>query len=206
MPKNAFIGTWSANGRHPDHGRFGAAVQSGILAPAQQGEETTAMGQNLLPAFLQIISAAVTPVVMLSACSALILGINAKHTGLSDRIRQAAGEFREPAASAARRAQLAHEIAVFQRRFTLAWRAAWLLYGAVILFILTTLVIVLQQNGPRPLAAAPVTLFVLGVALMLGASCLELAELSLAARTMSAELDDILTADRSPMADPNQRG
>ena len=149
------------------------------------------MNPNVLPAFLQIISAAVTPVVMLSACSTLILGINNKHAGLSDRIRAAAAEFRGPGVSDARRAQLARQIDTFQRRFNLAWMAVCLLYGAVIFFILTTLAIVLQQNRPHPLAAAPVTLFVLGVASMLGASCLELAELSLAARTLRTELDDI---------------
>jgi len=149
------------------------------------------MNPNQFPAFLQVISAAVTPVVMLSACSALILGINAKHTGLADRIRAAADEYRRPHATRLRRSQLAGEIAIFRRRFNLAWIAVCLLYGAVIFFILTTLVIVLQQRHPHPLAATPVTLFVIGVVLMLGAACLEMAELSLAARTLQSGLSDI---------------
>jgi hypothetical protein len=128
---------------------------------------------------------------MLSACSTLILGINSKHAGLADRIRASAAEFRGDGVSAKRRAQLAREIAIFQKRFTMTWLAVCHLYCAVILFILTTIVIVLQQNGPHPLAAAPVTLFIIGVALMFGAICLELAEVSLAARTLTVDLMDI---------------
>jgi len=91
------------------------------------------MNQNLLPAFLRIISAAVTPVVMLSACSTLILGINAKHTGLADHIRAAAAEVRGPGMSDARRVQLIGQIQTFHRRFNLAWMAVCLLLQEVML-------------------------------------------------------------------------
>jgi hypothetical protein len=44
--------------------------------------------------FLSLISAAVTPVVMISACAVLIMGIASKHAGLSDRVRTLASEYR----------------------------------------------------------------------------------------------------------------
>ena len=122
---------------------------------------------------------------MLSACSTLILGLNSKHAGLSDRIRGAASEFRSPETSDARRAQLVGQIAIFRSRFTYTW------------VILTTLSIVVQQYGVHLPSALPLALFILGVALMLGAACLELAEVSLAARTLQAELDDILDPPRA---------
>ena len=44
---------------------------------------------------LQLINAAVTPVVMISACATLIIGINTKHSGAADRVREIARRYRD---------------------------------------------------------------------------------------------------------------
>lgn len=158
------------------------------------------MNPNLLPVFLQVISAAVTPVVMLSACSTLILGINAKHTALSDRVRAATVEFRQKETADARRSQLVQEVGIFHRRFVFTWLALCALYGAVILFILTTLLIILMQNRMHIGGSGPLSLFVGGVALMLCAALLEFAEIALATKSLHVEMKDILTL---PAANPD---
>ena len=162
-----------------------------------EGNYRFLMNPNVLPVFLQTISAAVTPVVMLSACSTLILGINTKHTGLSDRVRAATMEYRQQETSESRRTQLVQEIGIFHQRFVLTWLALCVLYGAVIFFILTTLLIIVMQNKMRIGSGAPLSLFIFGVALMLCAAFLELGETSLAAKSLRVEMKDILTLPHS---------
>src|SRR5438552_10239630 len=94
-------------------------------------------------ALLQLISAAVTPVVMISACAALILGINNKHTGISDRLRNLLVECRNSDTPKERRDQLLEESAVFYRRFRLTLYSLFALYAAVIAFTLTALLLLL---------------------------------------------------------------
>src|SRR5580698_5017740 len=72
---------------------------------------------------LHIISAAVTPVVMISACASLLLTINNKHSNISDRMRNLAVELRSGNCTPARRKQVLSEIGVFRRRFSLTYVA-----------------------------------------------------------------------------------
>ena len=141
--------------------------------------------------FLQIIGAAVTPVVMISACASLILGINAKHTGLADRARAVAAELRSLPPDARRRVSLLLQVQLFQRRFRMTWLSLTVLYAAVAIFTLTTLVILVGRHHLNDSNRPALALFLLGVVLMLLASGLEILETLLASRTLAAELSDV---------------
>ncbi|HLV81059.1 MAG TPA: DUF2721 domain-containing protein [Chthonomonadaceae bacterium] len=149
------------------------------------------METNTVSGLLDLISAAVTPVVLISACAALILGINNKHTGISDRMRTMAAEYRQAETLPARRRQIYDEILVFRRRFRLTWYALGALYGAVMLFTATTLQIIFTH---RRLATGPMStlaLFEAGVVLMFVASCLEIFEVFFSLKSLDIEMRDL---------------
>ena len=147
---------------------------------------------------LTLISAAVTPVVMISACATLILGINAKHTGAADRVRDLARRYRDEADSTEEKnAALREQIQIFYRRFLISRTALWLLYIAVAVFIVCILSIVLIQkhflNSNR--AGGALWLFIGGVALMLSAVCLEFQEIHLSRRSLFLEVRELVSPE-----------
>jgi uncharacterized protein DUF2721 len=138
---------------------------------------------------LEVITAALTPVVMISTCAVLILGIGNKHTAMSDRLRELTIEFRQPATIAARKSNLRRQMQLFQRRIRHASAAHRWLYSAVTCFVTITPLMIVGRTavlGPFILA-----LFVSGVLLMLGAVVSELLELRLANRTLEMEMEDV---------------
>jgi uncharacterized protein DUF2721 len=144
--------------------------------------------------FLSLISAAVTPVVMISACAVLIMGIATKHAGLSDRARALAAEYRATSEESGRRPVLRRELREFMRRAVLSWLAHCLIYSAAITFSATVLVALLALR--RPVWGAPtVGLFILGTVLLVAALILEFTELLLAQATLRWETSDILSQE-----------
>jgi hypothetical protein len=140
---------------------------------------------------LAIISAAVTPVVMISAAAALVMGLNQKHNALSERLRALMAEFREPETTAARRLSISEQAALFQQRFRYLDRAVRWLYGAVASFVLSTLLITLISHDRQRWDPAAIALFELGIALMLGAVVEALLETRQTRRTLELELRDL---------------
>jgi hypothetical protein len=140
---------------------------------------------------LQVIAAAVTPVVMISAAALLITGVNQKHTALGDRLRVLVAEFRAAGTTPERRENLRAQIRLFARRLAFVATAHLWLYASVACFVAMVLVITV---GSRSLVGERVTLtfFVIGIALMMGALLAELTELRLAGRTLELELRDVL--------------
>ncbi len=149
-------------------------------------------------ALLQLISSAVTPVVMISACASLALGANNKHASISDRVRASIVEYRLPTTSEDRRVQLLRQLRIFRRRFTFTWLAVVATYLAIASFTLTTLLILITQRGLSS-GTGTIGLFVLGVVLMLVVALLEIGESSLSTRTLDIEMCDILeTPHKTP--------
>lgn len=141
--------------------------------------------------FLTLINAAVTPVVMISACAVLIMGIGSKHAGLSDRARALAAEYRTTQADSGRRFALRRQLRMFLRRAALAWLAHCLLYLAATAFSANVLVTLLALR--RPAWGGPtIGLFVLGTLLLVPALILELIELLLAQATLRWDTEDVL--------------
>jgi hypothetical protein len=147
---------------------------------------------------LQVVTSAVTPVVLISAAAGLILGINQKNTSLADRLRALAVEFRAPATTAARRATIHAQVRLFARRFAYVSFALQGLYAAVVCFVAMVFVITLTpRTASWDLAA--LGLFVLGVALMLGAVGGEVLETRMAGRTVALEIEDVLAPAVPPV-------
>lgn len=150
------------------------------------------MNPGVASSLLQLISAAVTPVVMISACAALILGVNNKHTAIADRLRLFAADLRSSQASADRKSQIGEQMSVFFHRYRLTWLSLASLYGSVISFILMILVIILAQKRIMHWEPGALLLFVLGIALMLCAVVFEVLEIRLSIRSLEVELRDVM--------------
>lgn len=144
--------------------------------------------------FLSLISAAVTPVVMISACAVLIMGIANKHAGLSDRARALAAEYRDTPAESGRRPVLQRELRGFMRRSVLSWLAHCLIYLATVSFAATVLVALLALRR-RAWGPEMIGLFVFGTVMLVLALILEFAELLLAQATLRWETSDILSQE-----------
>jgi Protein of unknown function (DUF2721) len=141
--------------------------------------------------FLALIGAAVTPVVMISACAILISGVGSRHTELSDRIRALAAEYRGTASETPRRAVLFSELRDFMCRSRLTWLAHCFLYLATADFaaaVLATLHALRRSEWGQP----TLTLFIIGCVLLFVALLLMLCELLLAQRTLDREAADIV--------------
>lgn len=139
---------------------------------------------------LGLITAAVTPVVMLSAAALLIMGVNHKYALLAGRIRALSAEFRLDGLSAARRENVRGQLEVFALRFRLVTLAHQALYTAVILLAATVFTIGLSRllAGWEPVALG---LFLAGVAVTVAGVAAELLEVRLARRTLALELADV---------------
>ena len=143
---------------------------------------------------LQLISAAVTPVVMISACATIILGINAKHTGAADRVRELATRYRDEAGeSEERKANLREQVQVFYRRFLISRASLWMLFMAIAVFIACVLTILASQKRMLSADSGAFFLFLIGVSLMFSAVCLEFAELHLSKRSLFLEVRDLVS-------------
>ncbi len=149
--------------------------------PAQNPEE-----------LLQLITAAVTPVVMVSVSATLILGINSKHQSVAERIRSLTGEFRLPATGEERRKSISRQMILFQRRLFYVSTAQLLLYLAIAIFLASVIVIILS-NTRSSWTPAAFGLFLAGVFLMIVAVILEFQELRLASRTLGLEMQESMS-------------
>lgn len=143
------------------------------------------------PFYLQLISSAVTPVVMISACSGLLITINSRHNDLSSRQRMAAADIRHAATNALRRKQLLTEVDIFHRRFLLLQTALICLYSAVGVFLLTTLLILLSSVKMMTADRIALSLFAFGSSLVLVAVICQVTELTQATSTLRIELSDL---------------
>jgi len=150
------------------------------------------MNPDAAPALLQLISSAVTPVVMISACASLILGINNKNSSLADRVRLAVAECRTTELSDSRRQQLVLQIAIFYRRYVLSWAALVMLFSAIIIFVLTVVMIVLTQRNRIHLEGIVLGMFLIGTVFMLAAAAVEVWEIAFANRSLQIEMSDIV--------------
>ena len=140
---------------------------------------------------LQLIAAAVTPVVLISAAAILISGINQKHQSLSDRVRSLAAEVRAGGVSGMRQASIHAQMDIFRQRLEYVAAAHRLLHVSVTCFLLMVLAITLEARV-RLWDRLALGLLVVGVALMLIAVGLELFDLSRALQTLKLDVEDVV--------------
>jgi len=139
---------------------------------------------------LQQIAAAVTPAVMVSACGLIALGLDNQTARMAMRMRDLAREWRALPAENARRERLARQIGVLDRRHGLYSRALLLDYGALLAFVVTSLLWLAQVFMAVP-PELPVSVFAAGV-LMLGAmAVLAIASVHLSRKALRIEWDEV---------------
>ncbi|MDQ2733369.1 MAG: DUF2721 domain-containing protein [Armatimonadota bacterium] len=143
------------------------------------------------PGLLTTITAAVTPVVMISAGASIILGVNQKMTALADRIRLLAAEFRSEETSATRKNALQVQVRLLNQRFYYAGMANLWTYLSVVCFIATVLDITLTPHH-KFWDRFGLSLFVTGIILLLIAVVTELLEIRMARRTVNLEVNDVV--------------
>jgi len=139
---------------------------------------------------LRDVTAAVTPVVMISASAILISGINSKHQSLSDRVRGLAAEYGLAASTTVRKENIRKQIAFFRRRLRYVYTAHVSLYCATDCFVAMVMVISFMAKASA-LVSATLPFFMAGVVLILVAVGFEIRELRMSSQTMLLELFDI---------------
>jgi hypothetical protein len=126
---------------------------------------------------------------MVSAAGLLANGVQAKNLHLADRIRALMTEYRRPDTTVPRRAQLAAQLGLFHRRVRLSQWSLDLIYLAILCFIVTSLLLASQLWFGPP--AVPVTIFAVGVAVLVVALVLEFVEMWIALETIRIEMRDV---------------
>jgi hypothetical protein len=143
---------------------------------------------------IQQIGAAVTPAVMVSACGLVALGLDNQISRMATRLRELAREHRSAEATSSRRATIAAQVAVLDRRHAIYYRALILNYAALFAFVLTSLLWLGQAVFPIP-TELPVLVFALGVLLLAGMAVLVIAAIHHARLTVQAEAAEVLGPD-----------
>lgn len=152
---------------------------------------------------LERIAAAVTPAVMMSACGLLALGLDNQVARMSARLRDLAREWRELPPPSPRRALVGDQIAVLDRRHGLYSKALLLNYGALLAFVVTSLLWLSQAWWGVP-QELPLVVFGLGVAMLAAMAVLVIASVTLARSTIEVEAGDVLRerGRRPPRGEP----
>jgi len=137
------------------------------------------------------ISAAITPVVMISANAILIGAISSKHQSMSDRLRALTAEWRNEATPVVRRDAIAGQVRLFNQRLRWVTWSHIVLYTATACFIAMVIVIAVSP-AIEAMSGASLRLLIAGVALMFVGILLELLDLAKARATVALEVKDIL--------------
>ena len=136
------------------------------------------------------ISAAVTPVVMISANAILIGAISSKHQSMSDRMRALTAEWRHADTTGERRGVIARQVRLFDDRLRWVTWSHIVLYAATACFILMVIDIAVSTRL-QSWQGISVGLLLAGVALMFAGILLELLDLAKARETVQLELNDM---------------
>lgn len=137
------------------------------------------------------ISAAVTPVVMISANAILISAISAKHQSMSDRLRALTTEWRSASTPGDRREAIVGQLRLFDQRLRWVTWSHIILYTATACFIAMVIVIAVSP-AIEAMSGASLGLLIAGVAPMFVGILLELLDLAKAGATVGLELREIL--------------
>jgi hypothetical protein len=149
---------------------------------------------------IRVIGAAVTPAVMVSGCGILATGLDNQVSRITARVRDMVREWRTLPEGHLRRALLKEEVAILDRRHALLARALMLDYAALLSFVATSLLYLVQRRFNVP-EVAPVVVFSLGVALLGGIAVYALASLRLSRRAIALETQELFAEPPSPPKD-----
>jgi hypothetical protein len=140
---------------------------------------------------VDVIATAVAPIVMVSATGLLFIGVQTKNLHLADRVRDLMREYRAAVSSkdTERCEAIKAQIVLFDRRIRLSQRALESLYGAIVCFVTTTLLLALAPWMGQTAVPTPVIggIFILGIAALLLALVLEFLEMRAGLSTIAIE-------------------
>jgi hypothetical protein len=158
------------------------------------------MMPETLPGALGVLSAMITPAILILASGSLILATSSRMGRVIDRVREIAREFEQVAAQPeARPGQKKLLFTLLSRTITrarLIQRALTWLYLALSFFIGTSVAIGVIATFRLPHVWIPLTSGFLGALLLLSASFLLIAESRIGLGSVYAEMDYVWTAGR----------
>jgi hypothetical protein len=128
---------------------------------------------------------------MVSACGLIALGLDNQISRMANRLRELVREHRAEGSSPERRAALAEQVAQFDRRHALYYRALILNYSALFAFVLTS-ALWLAGEPLRIPPELPAAVFAIGVLLLAGMAVLVVASIHHARTTIEAEAAEVL--------------
>lgn len=146
-------------------------------------------------ASIQRIVVAVTPAVMLSACGLLALGLDNQAARMTGRIRELVRESRGLPPATPRRTALRAEVLILTRRHSLLTTALLCNYGALLAFVLASLLSLAQGIVPLGGEAVPFAVFTVGVMLLAGMAVLTLASVRLSRNAIRHEEEEIAAGE-----------
>jgi len=140
---------------------------------------------------LTLISAAVTPVVLVTAGAILLSAFAGKYSNISEQMRRLTAEFRDGETLERRRSVVRRQLVLYRMRIWLIWAASTTLCLAVLAFLMMVPIVLLSQTALR-LNVLAVAVLVAGLVLMVVSVALELRELWLARITANIEVSQTL--------------
>ena len=148
---------------------------------------------SVSPDALQSIAIAVTPAVMVSACGLIALGLDNQVARMSARLRELAREHRELPEPNARRELLRRQVEAFDGRHRILTVALQLDYGALLGFVVTSLLELSAGLLPVP-ALLPIVTFTAAVVMLAGMAVLVMRSMSRARSALKLERSAIEAA------------
>jgi hypothetical protein len=157
-----------------------------------------------LPDALSVLSAMITPAVLISACGSLIMATSARLNRAVDRVRDVSARFAELAeppsageAEEAERRMLFAQLDLTTRRSRLLQRALARLYWALGAFVGTSAAIGVVAASGRQYTWLPIGFGLGGAGLLLYASVLLVHESRIALAALEAEMDFVWQQGKS---------
>lgn len=156
-----------------------------MIAPHHTG--IRCMLQNALGNHYAILAAMVTPALLITATSSLLISANNRLARVVDRLRSLIREWESLPLNS--RAHADAQIARHRRRAHLVLRACRMLYLSLGMFVGTSLALALDAFASFRMGILPTLLAIVGVLQLLGASLWLWREVSLSVQSFDLEID-----------------
>lgn len=143
-----------------------------------------------------VIGAMLAPALLMAATGSLLISANARLARVVDRLRLLVLGEGDPDGEAPPLRDHETQIVEHRRRAALVLRACWMLYVALGCFIGTSLALAASALAEARIGVVATLLAILGMACLLGASVAMGREVSMAVRSLDAELDAALAKRR----------
>jgi hypothetical protein len=163
---------------------------------------------NDLPSAITILSAMITPAMLIVACGSIILATSQRLGRSLERTRKVVLEFEEKLAAPTERALLEEERSVLfdllrraVHRSRLLQRAMTLLYFALSAFVATSVAIGIVAVTGKVYAWLPILLGLVGASLLFWASLLLITESRIAMKAVDEEMNFVLRLEEEDAPD-----